>query len=266
MRSSNPVLSRDDVFTRGGYAGFHTAGGAVPGVGTQVGEVRAPAGVRPMTLDDVVSRTGLLLLIAVITGGLAWVLVPVEPPGAGFGVAMVAALAGLVLAIVNSVKRAVSPPLIMAYAAVEGVFLGVISHTLETLYSGIVVQAVAATGVTFGVMLVLYRTGRIRVTPRFTKVLVGAMFGYLGFLVINLVLSFFGYGANLWSGGFALVTAVFAVGLASLFLTLDFDEIERGVRAGAPEQEAWRAAFGLMVTLVWLYFELLRLIAILRGE
>jgi len=260
MRSSNPVLSRDDVFTRGGYATFNTAGEGVSGLGTQMGEVRAPAGVRPMTLDDVVSRTGLLFVIAAVTGGIAWYL------NIGFGVALIAALVGLGLVIVNSVKRTVSPPLIMAYAAVEGVFLGVVSHSLETLYSGIVVQAVAATGVTFGVMLALYRTGRIRVTPRFTKVLMGALFGYLGFLVVNLVLSFFGHGASLWSGGFALVTAVFAVVLASLFLTLDFDEIERGVRAGAPEPEAWRAAFGLMVTLVWLYFELLRLIAILRGE
>ncbi len=260
MRSTNPVLSRDDVFTRGGYATFNTAGGAGADLATQVGEVRAPAGVRPMTLDDVVSRTGLLFVIAAVTGGLAWYL------NLGFGVAIGAALVGLVLVIVNSVKRTVSPPLIMAYAAVEGVFLGVVSHTLEDLYKGIVVQAVAATAVTFGVMLALYRTGRIRVTPRFTKVLMGALFGYLGFLVINLVLGFFGHGAHLWSGGFALVTAVFAVGLASLFLTLDFDEIERGVRAGVPEPEAWRAAFGLMVTLVWLYMELLRLIAILRGE
>jgi uncharacterized YccA/Bax inhibitor family protein len=260
MRSSNPVLSRDDVFTRGGYATFNTAGGAAADLGTQVSEVRAPAGVRRMTLDDVVSRTGLLLVIAAVTGGLAWYL------NLGFGVAIGAALVGLVLVIVNSVKRVVSPPLIMAYAAVEGVFLGVVSHTLETLYSGIVVQAVAATSVTFAVMLALYRSGRIRVTPRFTKVLMGALLGYLGFLIVNLVLSLFGNGANLWSGGFALVTAVFAVALASLFLTLDFDEIERGIRAGAPEPEAWRAAFGLMVTLVWLYFELLRLIAILRGE
>jgi uncharacterized YccA/Bax inhibitor family protein len=263
MRSSNPVLTRDDVFTRGGYATFNTAGGAGTDLGTRTGEVRAPAGpvgLRPMTLDDVVSRTGLLFLIAAITGGAAWYL------NLGFGVAILAALVGLGLVIVNSVKRTVSPPLIMAYAAVEGVFLGVISHSLETLYSGIVVQAVAATGVTFAVMLALYRSGRIRVTPRFTKILMGALLGYLAFLLVNLVLNLFGAGANLWSGGFGLVTAAFGVVLASLFLTLDFDEIERGVRAGAPEPEAWRAAFGLMVTLVWLYMEMLRLIAILRGE
>jgi uncharacterized YccA/Bax inhibitor family protein len=172
----------------------------------------------------------------------------------------------LVLVIVNSVRRTVSAPLIMAYAAVEGVFLGVLSHILESAYSGIVVQAVLATSATFAGMLVLYRTGRIRVTPRFTRVLVGAMLGYLAFLVVNLVLQLFGHGANLWQGGFALLTAGFAVVLAALFLTLDFDEIERGIRAGAPEPEAWRAAFGLMVTLVWLYVELLRLIAILRGD
>jgi uncharacterized YccA/Bax inhibitor family protein len=260
MRSTNPVLSRDDVFTRGGYATFNTAGGAGTQLGTRMDEVRAPAGFRTMTLDDVVSRTGLLFLIAAITGGLAWYL------NIGFGVALLAAFVGLGLAIVNSFKKVPSPALIMAYAAVEGVFLGVISHALETLYSGIVVQAVAATGVTFAVMLALYRSGRIRVTPRFTRVLVGAMLGYLAFLLVNLVLNLFGTGGNLWSGGFGLVTAAFGVVLASLFLTLDFDEIERGVRAGAPQLEAWRAAFGLMVTLVWLYMELLRLISILRSE
>jgi uncharacterized YccA/Bax inhibitor family protein len=259
MRSSNPVLSRDDVFTRGGYATFNT-GGAGTELGTRMGEVRAPAGVRPMTIDDVVSRTGLLFLVAAITGGVAWYL------NLGFGVALIAMFVGLGLAIVNSFKRTPSPPLILAYAAVQGVFLGVISHALENLYSGIVVQAVAATGVTFGVMLALYRSGRIRVTPRFTRVLLGAALGYMAFLLVNLVLNLFGTGANLWAGGFGLVTAAFGVVLASLFLTLDFDEIERGVRAGAPETESWRAAFGLMVTLVWLYLELLRLISILRGE
>jgi uncharacterized YccA/Bax inhibitor family protein len=116
------------------------------------------------------------------------------------------------------------------------------------------------------VMLALYRSGRIRVTPRFTRVLLGAALGYMAFLLVNLVLNLFGAGANLWQGGFGLITAAFGTVLASLFLTLDFDEIERGVRAGVAEPEAWRAAFGLMVTLVWLYIELLRLISILRSE
>jgi uncharacterized YccA/Bax inhibitor family protein len=259
MRSSNPVLSRDDVFTRGGYATFDT-GRAGTDLGTWTGEVRAPAGVRPMTLDDVVSRTGLLLLVAAVTGGAAWYL------NLGYGVAIAAMLVGLGLALVNSFKRTVSPALVIAYAAVEGVFLGVISHALELVYSGIVVQAVAATGVTFAVMLALYRSGRIRVTPRFTRILVGAALGYMAFLLVNFVLNLFGTGTNLWAGGFGLITAAFGTVLASLFLTLDFDEIERGVRAGVPEREAWRASFGLMVTLVWLYIELLRLISILRSE
>jgi uncharacterized YccA/Bax inhibitor family protein len=258
MRSSNPVLSRDDVFSRGGYATFRPAENPMSDLGTY--DLRAPTGLRPMTLDDVVSRTGLLFAIAAVTGTIAWV------ANLGYGVALIAAIAGLVLVIVNSVRRTVSPPLIMAYAAVEGIFLGVLSHILETAYSGIVVQAVLATGVTFAVMLALYRSGRVRVTPRFTRMLMGALLAYVGFLVVNLVLQLFGHGANLWHGGFALATAAFAVGLAALFLTLDFDEIERGIRAGAPEPEAWRAAFGLMVTLVWLYVELLRLIAILRGD
>jgi len=261
MRSTNPVLSRDEVFTRGGYATFRTADQAAAQFGTQVGEVAAPTGVRPMTLDDVVSRTALLFGIVAVTAVLAG---PVFRLGYGWG--LIAALVGLGLVIVNSVKKTVSPPLIMAYAAVEGVFIGVISYYLEQRFQGIVIQAVLGTLGAFGAMLVLYRTGVIRVTSRFRKVLVGALFGYLAFLMINLVVDIFSTGLNLWGGVIGFLTAGFAVVLASLFLTLDFDEIERGIRAGVPEPEAWRAAFGLVVTLVWLYIEMLRLISILRGE
>jgi uncharacterized YccA/Bax inhibitor family protein len=128
----------------------------------------------------------------------------------------------------------------------------------------VVVQAVAATGVTFAVMLGLYRSGRIRVTPRFTKVLIGASLGYLVLMLGNLLLMAFHRGFNPWGGGLGLLTAGLGAVMASLYLTLDFDMVERGIRSGAPETEAWRAAFGLTVTLIWLYIEMLRIISILR--
>jgi uncharacterized YccA/Bax inhibitor family protein len=212
-----------------------------------------------MTIDDVVSRTGLLLLIVLATGGVAWGL------NLGWGVAFAAMLVGFGLAMVNTFKRSVSPGLVLAYAAVEGVFLGAISHALEYRYPGVVLQAVVGTGVAFGVMLALYRSGRIRVTPRFTKVLLGAGLAYLVLMLGNLVLRMFGTGFNAWGGGLGLLTAGIGIVLACLFLTLDFDMVDQSIRAGVPEQEAWRAAFGLMVTLVWLYFEMLRLISILRN-
>jgi uncharacterized YccA/Bax inhibitor family protein len=262
MRSTNPVLSRDEVFTRGGYATFRSADEAATQMGTQVGEVAAPPGVRPMTLDDVITRTAMLFGVALVTAGVAWVL------ELGLGIAIVAMLVGLGLVIVNAVKKTVSPPLILAYAAVEGVFLGAFSQVISTFHNGVVTQAILGTIGAFAAMLVLYRTGVIRVTARFRKVLVGALLGYLGFLLINLVLyGVFNSGTSLWDANpLAFLTAGFAVVLASLFLTLDFDEIERGIKVGAPEPESWRAAFGLMVTLIWLYIEMLRLLSILNQE
>lgn len=265
MQSTNPVLSRRDAFSRNGYATFRTEPPASAGGITyrhpdrEAPPQQAPAG-RPMSLDDVISKTALLLGVAVLTGALAWA------ADLGWGVAIVAMLVGFGLAMVNSFKRVPSPPLIIAYAAVEGVFLGVISNVLEARYPGVVVQAVAGTAIVFGVMLALYRSGKIRVTPRFTKVLIAAALAYFVLMLGNLVLHLFDSGFNAWGGAMGLLTAGIGVVLASLFLTLDFDMIEGGVRAGAPEVESWRAAFGLTVTLVWLYFELLRLISILRGE
>jgi uncharacterized YccA/Bax inhibitor family protein len=288
MHSTNPVLSRGDVFTRGGYANRTgpapvapspvTQPGAAPGAvsyvhpGRQSSEApppyapapHAPAPPQPfgrgMTIDDVISRTGLLLLIVVVTGAVAWGL------NVGIGLAIVAMIVGFVLSLVNTFKRVPSPGLIMAYAAAEGVFLGALSHWLEYRYPGIVVQAVAGTAFAFGVMLLLYRSGRIRVTPRFTRVLIGAAIAYFALMIGNLILRAFDSGASAWSGGFGLATAGIAIVLACFFLTLDFDMVDQGVRAGWPERESWRVAFGLTVTLVWLYFEMLRLIAILRGD
>jgi uncharacterized YccA/Bax inhibitor family protein len=243
MRSTNPVLSRTDVFSRSGYGP----------VGTQE---RVGSGV--MTLDDVVTKTGLLLVTAMVTGALAW------GADVGYGLAVVALFVGFGLAMVNSFKAVPSPPLIIAYAAVEGVFLGAISKTLEAQHPGVVVQAVAGTAITFAVMLGLYRSGRVRVTPRFTKVLIGATVGYMIVMFGNLMLNIFDSGFNAWGGGLGLLTAAAGAALASFYLTLDFDMVERGIRAGAPATESWRAAFGLTVTLVWLYIEMLRLMSILR--
>lgn len=274
MRSSNPVLTRSDVFSRSGYAPPASSGAATAAqpstspVGTidytkRTGGPSAPApNTRAMTMDDVVSRTGLLLGIAVVTGALAWA------ADVGLGLAILAALVGFGLAMVNSFKKVPSPPLIIAYAAVEGVFLGAISKAIESRpgMEGVVVQAVAGTAIVFAIMLGLYRSGRLRATPRFTKMLMGATLAYLVLMFGNLLLHMFGTGFNAWGGGMGLLTAGVGVVLASLFLTLDFDMVEQGIRMGAPESEAWRAAFGLTVTIVWLYFEMLRLLSILRGE
>ena len=213
-----------------------------------------------MTVDDVVTRTGLLLFIAFATGAVTWTL------GLG-GLAFPAAIVGLVLAMVIIFKQIMSPGLIMAYAAIQGVFLGGISQFFDARYPGIVIQAVIGTAAVTAGVLALYKSGRIKVTPQFTKMVVGATIGFFVLIMVNLVAGFFTAGGlGLRQGPLGIVVGLFAIGLASMNLILDFDMVEKGARRGVPAKFGWFAAFGIMVTLVWLYIEILRLLAILRGN
>ncbi len=254
--SNNPVLSRRDVFSRGSYPGV-----ATPSTETLDAMYGAtPTITRRMTIDDVVVRTATLLGIVVVTGGGAWAL------RLSTGPAIIAALAGFVIAMLVTVRRTINPPLILTYAALEGVFLGAISRVFELAYPGIVVQAVVGTVATFAGILIAYKSGRIRVTPKFQKMVVGALFGLVGLMVVNLLASVFvSGGLGLRSGGpLAIVFSLVCIGVAALSFALDFDAIEKGIARGAPERESWLAAFGLLVTLVWLYLEILRLLSYLR--
>ena len=214
-----------------------------------------------MTIEDVVVRTAVLLGTAIATGFLTWYL-GLE------GLAIPAVLVGLVLGLVISFKQITNPAVIITYAAVEGVFLGGISKIFDAAYPGIAVQAVIGTSAVALAMLAVYRSGRLRVTPKFTRMVIGATMGYMGLLLVNLVANFFvDGGLGLFDGGLLSIgISLFAVGLASLNLVLDFDFIEKGARNGMPERYGWLAAFGLMVTLVWLYIEILRLLSYLRGS
>jgi uncharacterized YccA/Bax inhibitor family protein len=264
MRSNNPVLSRSEAFARGGYATFDTASAERARLeDLYAAPTASPLQTGRMTIDDVVTKTAMTLGVLVLAGAATWYVVPEEL----YGFALLAALVGFGLALVNTFKRVPSPGLVLAYGAVEGIFLGAVSKVFEGNYPGIVVQAVIGSGAVFAAMLYLYKSRRIRVTPRFTKMVLGAALGFLGLLLVNLVASFFVEGGfGLRSGGLGIVVGLVAIGLAAMFLVLDFDAIEQGVRLGAPERESWRAAFGLTVTLVWLYLEMLRLLSILRGE
>ncbi|MFM9099305.1 MAG: Bax inhibitor-1/YccA family protein, partial [Actinomycetota bacterium] len=152
------------------------------------------------------------------------------------------------------------------YAAFQGLFLGILSKTFELFYPGIVQQAVVATVAAFVGMLFMYKSGRLRATPKFTKVLIGAAFGYILLALGSLISVMLGGGSLYSLSLFGPMLAVAGVAIASFFLILDFDQAERGVRMGLPQEESWRAGFGLVMTIVWLYLEVLRLIAILRGN
>ncbi len=156
----------------------------------------------------------------------------------------------------------------MIYTLAQGVFLGGLSKMYESFYDGIVLQAVLATISVFAVSLFLFKSGKVRVTPKFTRMLLIGMGGYLLFSIVNLVLVWTGVleGWGMRGGAMGIGIGLIAVGLAAMSLVMDFDAASVGVKNGIPKKYAWSAAFGLMVTLIWLYVELLRLIAILRGD
>ncbi len=203
------------------------------------------------------------IAILVVVGAVAW------RSNLGMGAVLLGFLGGFVLAMIISFSKTIKPGLVVAYAALEGLALGTLSSYYESFYPGIVSQAVIGTMAAFAGVLVMYRNGTLRATPQFTRALIGAAIGYFILGLVSLVASFFGVGQGYGFygvSGLGLLLAVAGVAIASLFLVLDFDQIQKGVNNGVPEKESWRASFGLMVTIVWLYLEVLRLISILRNR
>ena len=258
--TSNPAFRN---LPAGGYAGF---GSAPAGLAGQSGYAGTPTTTeRPMTVDDVVTKTGITLAVLVAAAAVTWI-------SGLVWLALPAALVGFGLAMVVIFKKTVSPPLILAYAAVEGVFLGGISAIFNAQFAnGIVLNAVVGTAAVFGGMLVVYKTGAVRVTPRFQKWMMGALIGVVGLMLVNLLARVFGFGDGAGLGlreptalgiGFSLL----CIGVAAFSFLMDFDAADKAIRAGAPEKFAWYTAFGLTFTLVWLYLEMLRLLSYFQGE
>lgn len=286
MRSSNPVFSRRGFSRDNGYAGFNAApqaGGQAVGTnpyatnpyapqqGAQVGDPQAPPRSGAMTIDDVVARTAMTLGTVALTAVLSWVLIPVDSGSLGksYGIAIGAALVAFVFAMIQSFKRKPVPAVILAYAAFEGVFLGVISNTVSTYISpGVVAQAVLGTLAVFAGVLIAYKMRWIRVTRRFYGFVMAAAMGFLLLMVVNLLFAAFGGGDGLGfrSGGLGILFGIIGIVLGACFLALDFKQVEDGVAYGAPREESWLAAFGLTVTLVWIYLEALRLLSLLQGN
>jgi uncharacterized YccA/Bax inhibitor family protein len=255
MKSSNPVLGK----------AFNQPNNMQVDQLEQSYNAPAASSIRTgrMTIEDVVAKTGFLFAILVVVGAISW------GANLGQGALLIGFLGGFVLAMVISFSKTIKPGLVVAYAALQGLALGTISKYYETFYPGIVSQAVIGTIAAFTGVLFMYRSGRLRATPQFTRAVIGAAIGYFILGLVSLVASFFGVGQGYGFygvSGLGLLLAVAGVALASFFLVLDFDQIEKGVAAGVPEKESWRASFGLMVTIVWLYLEVLRLISILRNS
>ncbi|MEU3923031.1 Bax inhibitor-1/YccA family protein [Streptomyces sp. NPDC029004] len=289
MRSSNPVFSRRGFSRDNGYAGFNAqqpqAGGPAVGTNpyaqgagnpyatnpyapadTQYG-APAPARTNAMTMDDVVSRTAITLGTVTVGAILAWTLLPVS--STSYGLAIGAGLVAFVLAIIQSFKRTPSPALIIGYAAFEGIFLGVISEMYNSVWSGAPFQAVLGTMAVSGATLIMYKQRWIRVTARYARIGMTIALAFIVVMAVNLLLVVFGVaedGGLRSMGPLGAIVGILAILIGCFFLTLNFKEIEDGITYGAPREESWLAAFGLTMTLVWIYIEMLRLVAIFSGD
>ena len=234
------------------------------------GEMTPWRSANPMTANGAMSATLLLMVFLLAAASFGWAQVPdsidgVQPAFPGWTI--IGVFVGLACALVIAFKPLMARFLAPVYAIAQGVAIGAISKAFNNVYSGIVLQAVGATLGVFIVMLVAYRTGLIRVTAKFRRVVIGATLGVFVFYMASFVIGLFGVdifpqGSSLMSIGFSFLVA----GIAALNLALDFDFIEKAEAAGAPKAMEWFAAFGLLVTLVWLYLEILRLLAKLRDR
>jgi uncharacterized YccA/Bax inhibitor family protein len=263
VQTSNPVF-RSLPQTAGGY-GYSPAA-------NQPYQTYAPQ-TRAMTVDDVVTKTGITLGVLACSA-LASYLLTAHDNALAAPLLIVGLVAGLGLAMFAVfTRRTDNPGLVLGYAVAEGLVLGAISFLFTNVTvrgvggAGLIGQAVLGTFGVFAGMLVAYRTGAIRVTPRLTKAIVGATFGVLVLMIGNGIAMLFthnGFGLRS-GGGVAIVFSLLCIGVAAFNFLLDFDQADRLIRAQAPERAAWSVAFGLTVTLVWLYLEILRLLSYLNG-
>lgn len=247
MRTANPAL-RDDIFSGVGY-------------GTSQTDV--------MTVQGTVNKIGILLACAVVTAFYTWsLLFSSGNPAAVTGWLWGGLLVGMIAAFATIFKPTWAPYSAPVYALAEGLFLGGFSAIMEAQYPGIAFQAVSLTFAVMAALLIIYKSGVIQVTDKFRTGIVAATGAIALVYIVSLVLGFFGVSVPLIhsNGIVGIGFSVVVVAIAALNLVLDFDFIERGAASGAPKYMEWYAAFGLMVTLVWLYIEILRLLSKLQSR
>jgi uncharacterized YccA/Bax inhibitor family protein len=293
MQSNNPVFRNSDEFNGRasnayGNQVYGAGGAAYPGygqsrtasdpstwgTGTPGSPTHTDTSSGPMTIDTVVQKTGISLVVLLVAAFATWVMTPsignglITQSAANqlYTAMTVGGLGAFGLSMVNSFKRVISPALVLAFCALEGVALGAFSKFFEYQYGGgIVIQAVIGTFAAFAGTLAAYRFFNIKVSSKFRMGVIAAMFGMVGLSVLQLVVGLFGGDLGIGSlTGIGFVFSLLGLVLGIFMLILDFDFVENGVRAGLPERESWRAAFGLTVSLVWIYTNLLRILAVMR--
>src|SRR5690606_20812003 len=258
MESRNPVFSRS--FRQQAWNGPTPTAEQLQSMYDR--PAYTPPAYRTMTIDDVVVRGFMTLGTLAVAGAVAWVLnVPMA-------VGVVAAFVGVVLALIASFRQSTNPALILSYALFYGVFVGTFSREMESFFHGVVLQAVLGTAFAFGAVLAVHSLKIIRVTPKLTRYVMAAAIAALGLMLVNLIVGFFvdgGLGIRTDSP-LGWIFSIAMILLGCFFLLLDFDAIEQAVRAGAPEKFAWQAAFGLTLSLVWIYLEVLRFVSYFTNE
>jgi uncharacterized YccA/Bax inhibitor family protein len=288
MQSNNPVFRRSEEFQRGGaniYGNQTYAGNGTPqpgygqpvtdpsqwSVGTPGSTGQAPTTTSgPMTIDSVVQKTAITIGVVVVAAMATWILTPdvssdtdAADLGPLFAAVTIGSLGAFALSMVNSFKRQISPALVLAFAALEGVALGAISKVFNMAYDGVVTGAVIGTFGAFAGTLAAYKVLNIKVGDRFRRGVIAAVFGMVGISVLAVVLSLFGVDLGIFgTGGLGVLFTIAGLVLGIFMLILDFDFVEQGIANRIPEQESWRAAFAMTVSLVWIYTNLLRLLAI----
>ncbi len=267
MSTSNPAFSNSPAFTQSATKAIQWT--QEPSA-QQLDELYARSSATPdqmdrMTYENTIQKIVVAFAVLMVFAAVGWFVPILMIPGA---------LVGFVLALVNIFKKEPSPGLILAYTAAQGLFVGGISMVYNAQFEGIVIQAVLGTFAVVGITLALFASGKIRASKRATKIFLVAMIGYAVFSLINFGLmmfgvteSMFGLRDTIFLGmplGFWL--GILVILLAAYSLVLDFDSIKTGVQRSAPAKYGWTAAFGIMVTVIWLYLEILRMLAILRNN
>ena len=251
MRSGNPALNQNTFLD------------------VSTGQLVSGASADTMSLNGTVNKTGFMLLLLVATAAYTWSLYSPENPGAVMPWLLVGGIGGFIVAIVTVFKKTWAPVTGPLYAALEGLFVGAVSAMFESRFPGIVMQAVMLTMGVLASLLIAYKTGLIKATENFKLGVVAATGGIALLYLVNIGMRLFGFEGmgfihdSSWMG---IAFSGFVVVIAALNLVLDFDFIESGVEAGAPKYMEWYGAFGLVVTLVWLYLEILRLLSKLQSR
>jgi uncharacterized YccA/Bax inhibitor family protein len=284
MQSNNPVFRRSDAFNgrsqnaygnqmyAGNGAAYPTYGEQPP---AQPGYGAPTTTGRPMTIDSVVQKTGISLLLVIVAAAATWIMTPAittdmtaDDIAPLIGLMTIGSLVAFGLSLVNSFKRVISPALVLAFAVAQGVALGGLSKFFDAQFGDhIVMQAVIGTFAAFAGTLAAYKFFDIQVGQRFRTFVIAAMFGMVGLSLLEIVLGLFGSEIGLFGfGGVGLLFAIAGLVLGVFMLILDFDFVEQGIAARIDERESWRAAFALTVSLVWIYTNLLRILAFFNQE